>query len=302
MKKALLYILMCLIWGTTWMAIKIGLNDLNPFFSLGMRYLSAGIFMLFYIMIAYRKIELDRKDFKLIVYITMFNFILPYSLVYWGAQFIFSDLTSVIFASLPINVSILSFIFLKEEKFSFNDILGILIGFTGIIIIFSESLFQNTEFHFYGMLAVYFAAFSQAVITIILKKYKRGYHPLKINLFPILVTGIIITAHSLLLEDFSKNSFTLPAIVSVGYLSIFGTVIAFAIYFWLVHQIKLSILSAMAFVLPIIAIVAGWIFLNEVLTKAQLVGSALVIGGIFLTNVKIKKREKFFDKKSILNR
>ena len=138
MKKMSAYIFLCFIWGTTWMAIKIGLKDLTPFFSLGLRYLIAGIFMLVYILTIHRKITVEKKQWKLIFLITLFNFIIPYGLVYWGEQFIFSDLTAVIFAMLPINVVILSLIFFKEEKINLINIVGILIGFSGIITIFYE--------------------------------------------------------------------------------------------------------------------------------------------------------------------
>ncbi|ODS35232.1 MAG: hypothetical protein A7315_01915 [Candidatus Altiarchaeales archaeon WOR_SM1_79] len=274
---------MCLIWGTTWMAIKIGLNTLTPFFSLGMRYITAGICLAVYLWVVDRKITLDRRQLKLLILITLFNYIVPYSLVYWAEQFIYSDITSVIFAMLPINVAILSFLFYKEEKFTFYDLLGILISFAGILIIFSETIFKSTGFHLYGMIAVYFSSLSQAVMTIILKKYKGKYHPLKINLFPILLTGILITGFSFGIENLNNNTITLSGIISIFYLSIFGTVIAFALYFWLIGQIKLSLVSSMAYILPIIAIFVGWIFLNEKLSDIQLSGSAMVLGGVFIT-------------------
>jgi drug/metabolite transporter (DMT)-like permease len=267
------------------MAIKIGLNTLTPFFSLGLRYLTAGICLAIYLWIVDRKITLQKRQLKLLILITLFNYIVPYSLVYWAEQFIYSDIASVIFAMLPINVATVCF-FYQEEKFAFYEWLGILISFAGILIIFSETVFKGMRFHLYAMIAVYFSSLSQAVMTIILKKYKGKYHPLKINLFPILLTGIIITGFSFAIENLNDNVLRLSGIISIFYLSIFGTVIAFALYFWLIGQIKLSLVSSTAYILPIIAIFFGWIFLNEKLSSMQLSGSAMVLGGVFITTKK----------------
>jgi len=272
------------------MAIKIGLNDLTPFFSLGIRYLVAGSSLALYLWIVDRKIIFEKQHLRLLILITLFNYIVPYSLVYWGEQFIYSDLTSVIFAMLPINVAILSYAFFKEEKFTYFDLLGIFISFAGIVTIFSVTILKGIGFHFYGMIAVYLSSLSQAMMAIILKKYKGQYHPLKINFFPILATGIIITGFSFAVENLSNNIMTMSGIISILYLSIFGTVIAFGLYFWLIKQIKLSLFSSNACILPVIAILVGWIFLNEKLTNLQILGSLLVLAGVLIITIqKIKK-------------
>lgn len=283
MKKYILYAVMCLIWGTTWMFIKIGLDDLTPFFSLGIRYLAAGAVLGGYLLITERKIEFEKQHFKLIIYITFLNFLIPYSLVYWAEQHIYSDLTCVIFAMMPVNVTVLSLIFVKTEKYSLQDYGGILIGFTGILLIFSESAFSGKGLHIYGMLAVFISSFLGAVITIILKKYKNYYHPLKINFFPVLFTGIIVTLFSLLTENVYENRITVSGTFSIFYLAVFGTVIAFGIFYWLVHRIKLTLLSANALITPIIAIISGWIILDEKLNFIQIFGALLVLTGVFLT-------------------
>ncbi len=281
---------MCLIWGCTWMAIKIGLNDLTPFFSLGVRYLIAGICLALYLFLKDQDILMRKNQVKLVLLITLLNYMVPYSLIYWGEQYIYSNLTAVIFATLPLNIAVLSPFFLKEERLSFFDYLGIFLGFVGTIIIFAESLFMEAEFHLWGIVAVYVASISSSIIAIILKREKKDYHPLKINLWPILLTGIVITLFSFLVEDLENNTCSLEAISSILYLSLFGTVIAFAIYFWMIRQIKLILLSSVAYIIPIIAIMTGWIFLQEKLTSYQVIGSFFVLVGIFVSTRKQKTK------------
>ena len=289
MKKTLGYISICFIWGTTWLAIKVGYDDLTPFFGLGIRFLISGLILLGFLIIKYNKIPEESKDIKLIIYLSTLSFIVPYTLIYWGEQFIYSDIASVIFAVFPINVSILSFLFLKEERFSLTDLLGVITGFAGIVIFFSHSLFSGTGFHTLGMIAIFMGSFSQSALAVILKKHGKSFHPLKINLFPLMISGVLITGFSFLIEDIRSNSLTLLSSSSVLYLSIFGTIFAFWIYLWLLQNIKLSTVSTVALITPIVAIIAGWIVLDEKLSAAQLTGSVFVLGGVLLT-IKEKKR------------
>jgi len=97
-----------------------------------------------------------------------------------------------------------------------------------------------------------------------------------------LFTGISVTLLSFAVEDFHKNRWTPEALSSVLYLAIAGTVIAFGIYFWMIRQIKLILLSSITYLIPIIAIITGWIFLRETLTGYQIIGSLFVIAGIFV--------------------
>lgn len=289
MKKAAGYISLCLIWGTTWMAIKIGLRDLTPFFSLGLRYLAASVFLIGYLFFSEGRISLKVKHWKLTIAVSLFNYILPYSLVYWGEQHIYSDLTSVIFSSLPLNISLLTLFFFRDDRFEPRDAAGILIGFAGIFTIFSEPILKNGGFHLAGMISVYLASFSAALVTLIIRKTKEKFHPIKINLIPVISTGILITGTSFLVEDIGKNRFTASALSAVGYLALFGTVFAFAVYFWLIRRLKLSLVASISYITPLVAIGAGWIFLKEKLSLFQIIGAALVLSGVFLTIRKGKK-------------
>ncbi|MBN1271094.1 MAG: EamA family transporter [Candidatus Aminicenantes bacterium] len=289
MKKAAGYVSLCLIWGTTWMAIKIGLQDLTPFFSLGIRYLLASVFLAGYLYLKEGKLSFRIKHWKLTIAITLFNYILPYCLVYWGEQYIYSDLTSVIFSSLPLNISLLTLFIFREERFSAKDAVGIFIGFAGIFTIFSEPLIKNSGFNLPGMISVYLASVSAALVTLIIRKSKEKFHPIKVNLVPVITTGILITGISLLLEDVGRSRLTVSAFFAVSYLAMFGTVFAFAVYFWLIRRIKLSLVASISYITPLVAIFAGWVFLKENLSLFQIIGASLVLSGVFLTLRKGKK-------------
>jgi len=284
MKKTFGFASICLIWGTTFLAIKIGLEDLPPFLAVGLRFLVAGLVLACYLLFAHGRVALPkgRENLKLILSLTLLNYLIPYALVYWGEQFISSGLTAVIFAMLPLNIIFISTAFFRDKQ-SFWDVGGVVLGLAGIVVIFSEAVFRQSGFHVQGMIAVYLCSLSQAAIAIILKRSKIPYRPLEVNLVPFLTSGVLITGLSLVAEKGRDVRITWSAALSVLYLSIFGTVLAFGIYLWLIPRVKLSLLSTYAYILPLIALLAGYLLLKETLSPLQLGGTCLVLGGISLT-------------------
>jgi drug/metabolite transporter (DMT)-like permease len=284
MKKVIGFATICLIWGTTFLAIKIGLEDLPPLLSVGLRFLASGLLLAGYLLLADGRIVLPRgkENLRLTLSLAFLSYLLPYALLYWGEQFISSGLTSVIFATLPLNVVVISIVFFRD-KYSFWDVGGVVLGLAGIFVIFSDAVFRRVGFHVQAMIAVYLCSLSQAAIVVILKKSKIPYQPLRVNLVPFLASGGLITGLSLVTEQGRDVRITWPAILSVFYLSVFGTVVAFAIYFWLIPRVKLSLLSTYTYILPLIALLAGYLILGEKLSPLQIGGTCLVLGGISLT-------------------
>jgi drug/metabolite transporter (DMT)-like permease len=280
-KKALGFAAICLIWGTTFLAIKIGLRDLPPMLAVGLRFLTAGLVLAGYLSFIDGGIALPagRENLKLVLFLTFFGYLIPYVLVYWGEQFISSGLTSVIFALLPLNVIVLS-TWALGDKHSLWDIGGVALGLAGVVTIFLEAVFRGTAFHIQGMIAVYLCSLSHAAVAVALKV---RYQPLKINLVPFLASGILITGLSLLAERGREVRITWAATLSVLYLSLFGTIVAFAIYFWLIPRVKLSLLSTYTYILPLIALLAGYLVLEERLSPLQIGGTFMVLAGISLT-------------------
>ncbi len=278
------YVLICLIWGSTWMAIRVGLDSLTPIFSAGLRFSSAAIFV--FLMMKFRKITLqkDSHSLKLYLILGVFSFIIPYGLVYWGEQFIPSGLTSIIFAVMPFFVILFSKIFIPESAVARDQILGSVIGFGGIVIIFSENLIMDVSGYLLGMLAVLLSASIQGWIAVHLKKHGGQLNPLAMNFVPLVIAGISMTVFGLVFEDRAKWIFNADAIGSILYLGFFGTSIAFTTYYWLLKKINVVLLSLSTLITPIIAVLIGWLILDEKLSLRELFGSVLVLIGILFAN------------------
>lgn len=290
------YILICLIWGTTWLGIKASLESLTPFMSAGTRFFLAS-FVIFMIMkFNGIKLQTDRLSIKLYFLMGFFSFVIPFGLVYWAQQFVPSGLAAVLFAVYPFFVAIFSYFRIPEEKIGLIKVAGIIIGFSGIVVIFSDSFGQNISDYILGMLAIVLSGIMQANIAVTLKKSGGHLHSLSMNLIPMLIAGFFMVLISITIEDYSVNTFDLNAVVSVSYLALFGSVVTFTSFYWLLKRVNIVILSLIAFITPIVALFAGWIIYNEQLTSHHLVGSVLVLIGLLWANMeaylKYKKLKK----------
>ena len=278
------YILICLIWGSTWLAIRLGLDSLTPILSAGFRFSLAAILVFVLMKIRGMKLQTDSLSIRIYLILGFFSFLIPFGLVYWAEQFIPSGLASIIFAVMPFFVILFSYFFLKEEMISFYQIVGVIFGFTGIVIIFSEKLKIDLSNDFIGMMAVLLSSITQAGIAIILKKYAKHLNPLSMNLVPLAIAGISMTLIGLIFENLSVLKFDMKAIFSVGYLALFGTVMTFSTYYWLMKKVNLLFLSLSTFITPIIAVILGWLILHENFSLQALIGSILVLIGILFAN------------------
>ncbi|MCB0753124.1 MAG: EamA family transporter [Ignavibacteriae bacterium] len=294
------YILICLIWGSTWLAIRLGLDSLTPFISAGLRFFLASIII--FMILRFRKmpLPLDPKSIKIYIFLAFFSFVIPFGLVYWAEQFVPSGLTSVMFGIFPFSVFIFSWFILKGESADFFKLFSVVLGFIGIVIIFSDSLQIDVENYSLGLAAVLLSAIIQGLPAVVLKKWGGYLNPFSINAIPLLIAGLTMILLSFLLEQTSTWQFTGKAIISIIYLALVGTITAFTVYYWLLKQINAVILSLSSFITPIIAIILGWIFLDEQLSQKVLIGSLFVLIGILFGNLK-GLRKFYLNKKGTVN-
>lgn len=296
-KVVSIYILLCLIWGTTWVGIKASLESLTPFMSAGIRFFVASLVIFLIMKLKGLKLQTDKLSVKLYLYMGFFSFIIPFGLVYWAQQFVPSGLSAVLFAVYPFFVAIFSYFRIPQEEIGLVKIAGIVIGFTGIVVIFSDSFGESISDYILGMLAIVLSGIMQANIAVTLKKSGGHLNSLSMNLTPMLLAGFFMTLFSFVMEDVSLNIFDLNAVLSVSYLAVMGSVVTFTSFYWLLKRVNVVILSLIAFITPIVALIAGWIFYNEQLTLRHLTGSGLVLIGLLSANMDTYLRYRKASKK-----
>ena len=290
LKIAIGFITICLIWGSTWLVIRVGLNSLTPLIAVGLRFSTAASIVFLMFKSKGLALQKDPLSIKLYIFLGFFSYLIPFGLVYWAEQYIPSGLTSILFAVLPFGVIVFSKILMKDSVISLNQIIGVVLGFIGIVVIFSETLAMEFSGYILGMSAALFAALIQAYVAVVIKKHGKHLNIMTMNFIPLLMTGVLMTLAGIIFENHSGWNFDLKAIGSILYLAVFGTVIAFSVYYWLIKKMNLVILSLNSFISPIIAVILGWMILSEKLSWQTLAGSILVLIGVLFANLQRLKK------------
>jgi len=296
-KIFLAYAMLCFIWGSTWIAIRFGLESLTPIFSAGIRFsiASAAIFVL--MRVKGISVQKDRVSVRLYLLMGFFSFVIPFGLVYWAQQFVPSGMASVLFAVYPFWVVIFSYIRMPGEFIGFYKIFGTVLGFSGIVVIFSDSFIGDMNDYLIGMFAVVLSGTMQAWIAVSIKKFGHHLHPLSMNFIPMVIAAVSMILIALFFEDLSSTKIDENAVLSILYLAFFGSVVTFTSFYWLIKHVNVVILSLIAFITPIVALILGFLLYSEELSTRHFLGTALVLTGVVWANLgnllKLKKGSIF---------
>ena len=281
------FIALCLIWGSTWYFIKISLNaGMPPFFGVGFRFFLSGL--LFFLIIAFQKksIPLNKQAIKLYLSFGLLNFALSYGITYWATQYIYSSISSILWGLFPLFTSVMAHFMLsgdENEKLTTNKLLALFLGFIGMVFIGSNQSIDLQSQSFFAILVLVGAIIIAAWPSVLYKKHNDVVGPYQMNAVCQTLTGVIMLSLSYLLkEDLTVMIWDNQLIFASVYLVIFGGVISWGIYFWLYQHLSVTQVTYVAIFPPIVAIILGWIFLNEVLSAKEIIGTAFILGSSVL--------------------
>lgn len=220
------------------------------------------------------------------------NFTAGYGLVYWGEKYINSGLASVLFSVMPFYVALFSIKLLPSEEINLKKMVGIFTGFLGVIIIFNDQIDLNGTNAIYGMIAVLISPAFSALGTILGKIARARFHPVTLNTFPILYASLTLFAIHFAFERTGQASFDLTAVLSLLYLGLFGTALAFVLYFWLLKTTSAVLMSLITFVTPPLALLWGWLVRDEPITLNLVLGMIIIFAGIGIVSKASKKKKR----------
>lgn len=277
------WLILCFIWGTTWIFIKIGLEDLPPMAFASARFLLAVIIL--FAIIRIQNIPLPRtwREWRLIALTGVLQFSINYSMVFWSEQYISSGLAAVLQAMITVFGLILAWYFLPNENITKLKAFAVALGIIGVAVIFIDQLKVQNLMAFLGCLGVVVGSYAAAQASILVKAKGGGFHPASL-LFCQMLCGLpAIIIYSLIVEG-NPLSFhwTTRAIGCVLYLTVAGTVAAFWLYYWLLGRIESTKAMMISLVTPLLAVVIGALVLGETLPPQTLLGGVLIIGSIGL--------------------
>jgi drug/metabolite transporter (DMT)-like permease len=278
----LAWITICIVWGTTYLAIRIGVTDLPPMLFAGLRWVIAGILMTILLNLrAYPFPSL--RDLKHIAVVGILLLGVANGLVVVAEQWLPSGLTALILSTLPFWVVGLESLLPTGPKINWLIITGLLLGTGGVVLIFARDLNIALDFNiFWGGLCLLGAVIAWSAGSIYWKYKQINVKPMMGASVQMLIAGILQTALGFILGEHNNFQLTQNGVFALGYLILFGSIIGYASYIYSISNLPLSLVSTYAYINPIIAILLGWYFLNEPLTITVFIAAGFILIGVAL--------------------
>ncbi len=281
------FALLTAVWGTTWAAIRISLEAIPPVTGVAIRFALAGL-----VLVAvghFRGVRFGRSQVerRLWVVNAATTFAGSYGIVYWGEQWVPSGLAAVLFATLPLWTVSLGYFMLPGERGGWSRFGGVLLGFAGVALLFSE------DFERFGGAQVLFAAavfllapVVSALGSLSVKRWGSAISPFSVAGVPMLLTGGGMGALAWIVERdrpiLAPAAAPLPWLATL-YLALFGSALTFTLYFWLLARRSAVVASLISYTVPICAVLVGWVVFHEPVTWRLLAGGGVVLLGVGAT-------------------
>jgi drug/metabolite transporter (DMT)-like permease len=274
-----LYALLCVIWGSTWLVIKVGYGGLGPFNVAAVRFFVAGLAFVPLVRVFGARWPRGATEWSLVVFVGLVLFWIDFGLIYWGEQFLDSGLTAILFATLPLITIVIAHLYLPGDRITPRKLAGTLLAFFGVVALFGENV-RIDPAKAVPMIAIVASAACASAAGVASKRYGAALHPAALNAPAMLVGAIALLATSMAAGD----GFRLPADAAtwgaVAYLAFAGSVVTFLAYFTLLKTWSVTSLSFISVFTPAIALLLGFIFLGERPTLLAGVGAILILIGV----------------------
>jgi drug/metabolite transporter (DMT)-like permease len=281
-----------LIWGTTWAAIRLGLEGLPPFTGVALRFLVAGTLLLGLVPVFRVRFSWSRCEIGLWLLNGLLAFSGSYTVVYWAEQYIASGLAAVLFATYPLFVAGLAHFALPAERLTARATSGVLLGFVGVAVIFSDDLRALGGESVRAVALVFLVSpIVSAIATVAVKRWGAGIHPLSLTAVPMLLTGIVVGSLALVFERHVPLVLDLRSLGALLYLAVMGSAVTFTVYYWTLSHAPATRVALIAYTIPIVAVAVGALAFGEPITGKVLAGGALVLAGVAIVSRARRVRE-----------
>lgn len=286
------FVALCIIWSSTWLAIKFGLRDLPPISFVALRFIIAVVVLLAISVGRVPLLPRDRGDFKLLAWTGVLMFAINYALLFWAELYVSSGLSAVLQATIPIFGMVFAHYILPSEPLRAARIAGAVLAIGGVAVICSRLLDFGGLLAFWGGVAIVFGAAGAAFSNVLLKARAIRLAPAMIaawqmifGLVPLIVTGFLVDGNPLHFHWTARATFCL------FYLAIPGSAFAFLLLYWLMPRMSVTNLQTISFITPPGAVAFGWLLGGETFSLWALVGGALILAGVWMIFRKAKPAE-----------
>jgi drug/metabolite transporter (DMT)-like permease len=277
------------------MWIKIALREIDPFTLVFYRVLFASMGLGIYFILKRQKLNL--RNWWVYAFIGFFNVALPFVLISWAETYISSGLAAILNSTVPIFTIVIASIFYKEDKFTLQHAIALIIGFAGVFVLSYKKMGGSSDFHFLAILAMLVAVLGYSASTVFARRVEKFVSPEEHSFGQVLAALVFVTPGMLATNPPVMFPHILTTWLALLWLGLIVSFIASLVWFKMIYEIGPSRASMMIYMFPLVGVLLGVIFLRETINWQVITGGLFIVVSIYIVNSK-RKLQLRFNKKS----
>ncbi len=283
-KDILAFAGLSLAWGSSFLWIKIAVQDIGPFQLVGLRILFGLLGLL--AVVAYRRPDWprDRKALKAMLVLGLTNTALPFVLISWAEQYIDSAVASILNSSVPLFTMLIAHLALSDDRMNRQRVLGLGLGFAGVVVLAWRDVQAGLQLNLLAQGAMLLAVLFYAGSSVYARRTTQGVAPTYQALVPLVSANLFIWTLTPVLEGPLPWALQTSTWVAVAWLGLIGSCLAYLFYFYLIHSIGPTRATMVTYTFPVVGVVLGVVFLGEALNTELVLGAALVLTSLLVVN------------------
>ncbi len=278
----LILFLLGAIWGASYLFIKVGVETIPPITFVEGRTLLATLALLVVLQIRKESMPRTLRGWAPLVAVGVFNSVIPYTLISWGEESISSGLAAILTSMVPLFAVVFAHFVTHDERLSVTKVMGVSVGFIGVIVLSLPQLRGGIQAQLVGELAVVAASASYASATLIARKFLRGVSYVVASAGQLGVSAVVLLPLSLLFDNPMSLRPSFASLGSLITLSLLGTAFALFLYYWLIANTGATRTTLVTYIMPLMGVMWGALILHEPIEWEAIIGLALIIGGVGL--------------------
>jgi drug/metabolite transporter (DMT)-like permease len=271
------------IWGSTYLAIRYAIETIPPFLMMGVRSIIAGSIL--YAWSHSKGERVQRDEIRPLIIIGILFFLLGHGLLSWAQKTVASGLAAVLIASDPLWIALIEFFAIKGFRLSKKQIVGLIAGFAGVSLLFLPSSSAGLEMDPVGAFLIVVSAFTWSIGAVYSRIAKLPKSSILASGAELIIGGVFLCVAAVALgelNNFHLSAISVRSLFAIGYLIIFGSVVTFTAYVWLLTVTSATRVATHTYINPVIAVLLGWFFAGEHFTARMLIASVVIVASIYL--------------------
>ena len=281
------FLTVCVVWGTTYLGIRVAVESLPPVLLTGVRYTVAGVFLIALLRIRGERIPHDPRTLANITIVALLLIGVGNLALVWAEQWVPSGTAALLVATAPFWATILDALRRDGERIRLGRIIGILVGFAGVALLVAPSgAGHGFDSRFLvGALVIEIGAFAWQGGSVYAKHSLEKVPPLMSAALQALIGGVLLDIIGLAIGEAPRFHPTTRSLIALIYLTVFGSIIGYSAYTYALSKIRVTTVSLHTYVNPIVAVILGWLILNERLTWVSIAAMAIILSGMALVQL-----------------